>query len=88
MTGIELRDPLRQATARERTTTMHLATPRHRPDRHTRRLPSTAGGIDSTHEFWPIRPLANWTSGDHHRHGKTRAQPYPAGPVELGTRAR
>jgi hypothetical protein len=53
---------------------MHLSTPNHRLARH---LPRTVGGLDDAHQFWPVRPLSGWTSGDHHRHGKTRARPYP-----------
>ena len=56
---------------------MHANTAGHRPARHTRRLPSTKGGLDDAHQFWPLRPLAGWTSGDHHRHSKTRARPSP-----------
>jgi hypothetical protein len=60
----------------------------HRPARHTRHLPSTVGGLDDLHQFWPVRPLADWTSGDHHRHGRTRARPWPAALVGPGTGAR
>ena len=52
---------------------MHVPTASRRPARHTRRLPRTMGGLDDAHQFWPGRRLADWTSGDHHRHGKTRA---------------
>ena len=66
---------------------MPACTASHRPARHTRRLPSTVGGLDDMHQFWPVRPLADWTSGDHHRHGRTRARPYPPALAEPRTGA-
>jgi hypothetical protein len=67
---------------------MHLPAASHRPARHTRHLPNTGGGLDDTHQYWPVRRLADWTSGDHHRHSKTRARPSPPALLELGTGAR
>ncbi|MCM4085120.1 hypothetical protein [Paractinoplanes hotanensis] len=67
---------------------MHVPTASHRPGQHTRHLPSTLGGPGAAHQFWPVRRLANWTSGDHHRHGKTRARPSPPALLAPGTGAR
>ena len=66
---------------------MHIPAASHRPARHTRRLPSTAGGLDDAHQFWPVRRLADWTSGDHHRHSKTRTQHCPPALLKPGTGA-
>ncbi|GAA2470814.1 hypothetical protein Ahu01nite_079810 [Winogradskya humida] len=67
---------------------MHAHAASHRAARHTRHLPTTTGGLDDAHQFWPVRRLADWTSGDHHRHGKTRAQPDPMALLEQGARDR
>ena len=67
---------------------MHAYTTSHRTARHTRHLPSAEGGLDDAHQFWPVRRLATWTSGDHHRHGKRRAQHYPPALLTLGNGAR
>jgi hypothetical protein len=64
---------------------MHAHAASHRPARHTRRLLNTTGGPDDAHQFWPVRPLAGWTSGDHHRHSKSRARPYPPALLAPGT---
>ncbi len=87
MTGAYPQTRRDSRTAPERTTIMNLPAASHRPARHTRRLPRTVGGLDDAHQFWPVRPLTNWASGDHHRHGKTRAQPYPLRLLEPGTGA-
>ena len=67
---------------------MHAYTANHRPARHTRHPPSTEVGLDDAHQFWPGRRLATWTSGDHHRHGKRRARPYPPAFLTPGAGAR
>ena len=64
---------------------MPAYTASHRP---ARRLPSTGGGLNDVHQFWPVRPLADWTSGDHHRHGRPQAWPYPPALMKPGTGAR
>jgi len=66
---------------------MHAPAVSHRPARHILRLPSIAGVLDDAHQFWPARSLADWPSGDHHRHSRTRTQPYPAGLLGPGTGA-
>lgn len=88
MTGMGLQTHHDRRTSVERTPTMPRYTASHRPARHTRRLPSTVGALDDAHQFWPVNPLAGWTSGDHHRHSKTRARPYPPALYEPTTRAR
>lgn len=66
---------------------MHVPTASHQPARHTRHLPSTVGGLDDVHQFWPVRRPADGTSGDHHRHSKTRARLQPPAPLQPGTGA-
>lgn len=67
---------------------MHAHASSHRPDWHTRRPFNATSGLDDAHQFWPVRPLAGWTSGDHHRHSKTRARPYPPAVLAPGTGVR
>jgi hypothetical protein len=86
MTGEHLQTH-RDRNPPERTTTMHVPTASHRPARHTRYLPSSTGGLDDAHQFWPVRRLADWTSGDHHRHSKTRTPPRPPALLGPGTEA-
>ena len=87
MTGADKQTHHDRRTSVERTPTMHEHAASHRPARHTRRLLTTSGGLDDAHQFRPLRPLASWTSGDHHRHSKTRARPYPPALYEPGTGA-
>ncbi|WP_157410733.1 hypothetical protein [Actinoplanes rectilineatus] len=52
-----------------------------------RSLLNTTGGLDDAHQFWPVRSLAAWTRGDHHRHSKTRSRPCPPALLAPGTGA-